>query len=51
MKTIMHRLNLAIPADIWKRIQVSAKKHRRSATQEIIHAIEFFLRMEQVDHE
>ena len=41
MKT--HRFNLVLPLAIWNKIKEFAKDNRRSVTQEIIIAIEFYL--------
>lgn len=35
-----HRFTLWLPKELWKRLVILAKRHRRSATQEILVAIE-----------
>lgn len=42
-----HRFNLVIPDELWRRLQVVAARNRRSATQQILYAIDWTTRTEK----
>lgn len=40
----IHRFNIAIPEELWERVQLAAQQNRRSVTQQILVALDWTTR-------
>ena len=45
----LHRMTFTMPQNVWERMQRLAERNRRSTTQEMIVAIEFYLGYREVN--